>query len=256
MSTFDWFRRQNLFVKSMVGIVVVWGFLIVYVPGTIFFLHEIRELRELFVAQPTKGVPAPPAGSPIIVSGGSLYVTTNWGGWYPASDCNSSATDPSLYCAPVPNSDPYILSSSGFNSSIAQLNNVSWTIQFTDTESDGKTENQKEGIFLCANATCNVNDPPDPQHYVYVRPFNESQSGWLETGRVPGNWLYIHDTSDNCQPFTSKHGGPCDVLAGANVSIAGVDSGKPVHYTCQAGSTNCWVIAGTPGTTDLKSATR
>jgi hypothetical protein len=230
----QWFGRQNFAVKSLLGIGFLW-IVIATVKGTIVIVKEV--LKIVAAAQP-------PPGSPVIVSGGSLYGTTNSGGWYHASNCDTSApADSNIYCAPLPNGDSNAFASGGFNSLITKSDSQSWTIQFTDT-TDGTHENPNEGILLCSNAKCDPKQTnPINFQYVYIKPFNEQDSEWLPFVNVPGSKLYFHDQSSAyCKP-SSKHGGPCDVLAGAWVSVGNSSS---VHYTCTAGSKNCWVVVGTP----------
>ena len=244
MNIFDWFKRQNLAVKSLVGVFAIWG-LIVYIPGTIALLHDIRELfTAIGAGQPTKGVPPPPPGSPIIVSGGSL-----WGGaakgWQPASSCDPNVTDSDTYCAAVQKTSrgDVLLLSGAYDPALPLTieRGKGWTIHFTDYTPDPH-ENPKQGVMLCSNAACCPNKKPDPNSNVYIKLFDVNNSVW-EGGKPSADGkLYFHDHESGCNDSSDGHGGKCDMPYRATLSI---DGQKDQSFLCKDGH-NCWVALGCP----------
>lgn len=183
-----------------------------------------------------------PAQPPIIVVGGSIYGDASGGSgtWYPASQCNQSAT--TSYCATITSGTSYILSSNLYNPRLNQTvpNGQNWAIHITDENSDG------EGIWIgnspgiCKIPGCSATQSPDLNH-VYIAGYDPSNSAWTY---VSPN-LYYQDTSDSCKKSydPNKHGGNCEHPVDATLFLNGVQQSP--SSTCQK-KNGCAIGVGSP----------
>jgi len=239
----EWISNRNSFVKIISSISLILG-LLAFVPGIIAILDE-GEILWMWLHTPK--------GSPVIVSGGSLYGWANKTThqnvtqsltWLPAFNCTAETPIPATFCVNLPNGDSNFLSSIGFDHQLTTINNtLRWRILIPDVTTKGNISD-KNALLLCSNPTCDVSvgQLPDLSH-VYITLLNVGTSQWENNGPTPdGKYLYFHDTQTGCEN-TSALGGLCDTLIIARVKIAGQSE---VQYTCSHGPTTCAIGVGQP----------
>jgi hypothetical protein len=199
--------------------------------------HRINPCPPIYPVKPGSGGNNPP----VVVTGGSLY-GQSLEGWSAASSCNPNAHDPLEFCATLPNGDSNVLSFTRYIHAANQTipPNQSWTIVVTDGHPDD-TENPGQGIQLCDNAACDPTVKVPDLNHVYIRPYNESDSGW-DSASTNGE-KYFHDKSDNCDAGDTAHkGGPCDYPHTAVLAVGNPSNQQKYKcsekHTCQIGVGN------------------
>lgn len=237
-----WINRRNSFVKVIFSLGIIWT-LITVIPGTITL---IKHVEDFLINLHT------PTGSPVIVSGGSLYgvVSPPKVTWVPISDSacpNKDVVTNITHCAHLFKGDSNLFSSVGFNPTVTSPPSTQsyWSIFFPDTTS-------ASGLLLCSNPACSAYTgvptviPNDP-HYIYIGWADTTNSQWETDAPISLNqlqYLFFHHKNDGCDNATS-YGGSCDVLNIARVFITGK---KPVSYACQhvASPGQCAIGIGDP----------
>lgn len=231
-----WINRRNSFVKVIFSLGIIWT-LIAVIPGTIAL---IKHVEDFLINLHT------PTGSPVIVSGGSLYgvVKPPSVTWLPVSSCSNNYDPDITHCANVKNS--YKLSSIGFNPQLTQVGNTqSWKIWLPDLDLTTHAANKNNGIELCSNSTCD-SGAPDPK-YVYIGLIDKNKSQWESNVPILLNnlqYLFFHDTQTGCDNATA-YGGSCDFLIIARIWI---DGNEVQPRTCQhvASPGQCAIGIGDP----------